>query len=98
MGSVYSSYLNQRRLYLMQTLDLLRDYLQRKASIEPQKVTPEARLEDLGIDSLMLIDLIFELEESLNVRVPDVDTRPATVAELVRIFDSLPARELKTGT
>jgi acyl carrier protein len=82
----------------MQTLELLRDYLQRKASIEPQKVTPEARLEELGIDSLMLIDLMFELEESLNVRLPDMESRPATVAELIRIFDSLPAPALKTGT
>jgi acyl carrier protein len=82
----------------MQTLELLRDYLQRKASIEPQKVVPDARLEDLGIDSLMLIDLMFELEESLNVRIPDMDTRPATVAELIKIFDALAAPELKTGT
>jgi acyl carrier protein len=82
----------------MQTLELLRQYLQTKASIDPSKVTPEAILEDIGVDSLILIDLMFELEESLNVRVPDVDTRPTTVSELTQLFDSLAAAQLKTGT
>lgn len=82
----------------MQTLELLRQYLQTKASIDPDKVTPEANLEDLGVDSLILIDLMFELEESLNVRVPDVDTRPTTVSELTQLFDSLTGAQLKTGT
>jgi acyl carrier protein len=82
----------------MQTLDLLRDFLFRKASIDPAKVTPDARLEDIGVDSLILIDLMFELEEALNVRVLDVDTRPTTVSELTQLFDSLAAGQLKTGT
>ena len=79
----------------MQTLELLRQYLQNKASIDPAKVTPEARLEDIGVDSLILIDLMFELEESLNVRVPDMDSRPTTVAELIDLFDSLSAPQAK---
>jgi acyl carrier protein len=82
----------------MQTLELLRDYLVRKASVDPAKVTPEARLEDIGVDSLILIDLMFELEESLNVRVPNLDTRPTTVSELIQLFDSLVTPPLKTGT
>ncbi len=81
----------------MQTLELLRQYLQKKASIDPAKVTPEARLEDIGVDSLILIDLMFELEESLNVRVPDMDmdSRPTTVAELIDLFDALSAPQAK---
>jgi acyl carrier protein len=79
----------------MQTLELLRQYLQKKASIDPGRVTPEARLEDIGVDSLILIDLMFELEESLNVRVPDMDSRPTTVAELIDLFDALSAPQAK---
>jgi len=82
----------------MQTIELLRQYLETKASIDPAKVVPEARLVDIGIDSLILMDLMFELEESLNVRVPDVDTQPKTVSELTQVFDSLAAAQLKTGT
>jgi acyl carrier protein len=82
----------------MQTIELLRQYLQTKATIDPAKVVPEASLVDIGVDSLILIDLMFELEESLNVRVPDVDTRPNTVSELTQLFDTLVAAQLKTGT
>lgn len=82
----------------MQTLELLRDYLFRKASIDAAKVTPDARLADIGVDSLILIDLMFELEETLNVRVLDVDMRPTTVSELTQLFDSLAATQHKTGT
>jgi acyl carrier protein len=81
----------------MQTLELLRDYLLRKVSIDPDKVTPEARLEDIGVDSLVLIDLMFELEESLNVRVTDMDSRPTTVTELIELFDALSASQAKTA-
>ena len=82
----------------MQTIELLREYLQTKASVDPAKVTPEAKLEEIGVDSLILLDLMFELEESLNVRVPDVDTRPTTISELTQLFDSLATSQLKTGT
>jgi acyl carrier protein len=82
----------------MQTLELLRQYLQTKASIDPAKVVPDAKLEDIGIDSLILIDLMFELEESMNVRVPSLDKNPTTVAELIDLFDSLQASQAKTGT
>ncbi|HJW52310.1 MAG TPA: acyl carrier protein [Burkholderiaceae bacterium] len=82
----------------MQTLELLRDYLQKKASIESARVVPQTRLEDIGVDSLILIDLMFELEESLNVRVPDVKTRPATISELIDLFEALSARQARTGT
>lgn len=82
----------------MQTLELLRDYLSRRVSIDPTKVTTEARLEDIGIDSLVLIDLMFDLEESLGVRVPTLDENPSTVSELIDLFDTLQASQVKTGT
>ncbi len=82
----------------MQTVELLREYLQTKASIDPAKVVPEAKLEDIGIDSLILIDLMFELEESMNVRVPSLDKNPTTVAELIDLFDALQTSQVKTGT
>ena len=82
----------------MQTLELLRDYLQTKASIEPARVVPQTRLEDIGVDSLILIDMMFELEESLNVRVADASTRPAPISELIDLFEALSARQVRTGT
>lgn len=81
-----------------QTLERLRNYLSTRASVDPARVTPEARLEDIDVDSLVLIDLMFELEEAMNVRVPSLDKNPTTVAELIDLFDALQASQVKTGT
>lgn len=38
--------------------------------IEHQAVTPESTPEDLGIDSLGLVDIVFAIEEAFDVSVP----------------------------
>lgn len=73
----------------MDTFSLLRDALSQRMNIEPERVKPETLLTELGVDSLMLLELIFELEEKLGVTVPqDVET-PETCAQLVEIVDRL---------
>jgi len=53
--------------------------------IDPGIVRPEARLEeDLGLDSLALLDLLLALEEACGVTIPDeVAERITTVGEAV---------------
>lgn len=38
--------------------------------IEHQAVTPESTPEDLGIDSLGVVDIVFAIEEAFDVSVP----------------------------
>ena len=75
----------------MDTLTLLQQVLSERAGTTPDKVTPDASLESLDIDSLMLLDLMFEFEEKLGVTMPKDIPRPNTVGELVALFDSLRA-------
>ena len=53
--------------------------------IDPGIVRPESRLEeDLGLDSLALLDLLLALEEACGVTIPDeVAERITTVGEAV---------------
>lgn len=45
-----------------------------KLGVEASKVTLEARfMEDLGADSLGLVDVTMELEEKFGVAIPDED-------------------------
>ncbi len=39
--------------------------------IEPEKVTIDSTFEELGIDSLDGVNIIFELESEFNVDIPD---------------------------
>lgn len=69
------------------TLKILQDFLQERTEIEPSRIVPEATLEELGIDSLMQLELLFEFEEKLEISLPDVEERPKTIGELVAIVD-----------
>ena len=41
-----------------------------QAFLEPAGVTPEKTLEDLGVDSLGLVESIFAIEEAFDISVP----------------------------
>lgn len=48
-----------------------------QAVLEPGDVTPEQTLEDLGIDSLGLVEAIFAIEEAFDISVPFNANDPA---------------------
>lgn len=52
------------------TIETLQSILEKEHAIEPERVTPDATLESLGLDSLDLIELLFEVEETFNIRMP----------------------------
>ena len=41
-----------------------------KAMLDRDQVTPTSTMEDLGIDSLTVVELIFAIEETFGVEVP----------------------------
>ncbi len=41
-----------------------------QAVLEPSDVTPDTTLEDLGIDSLGLVESIFAFEEEFDIAIP----------------------------
>lgn len=55
-------------------------------SVEEDEVTPEASfIEDLGADSLDIVELIMALEEEFEIEVPDEDAEKLqTVADAIR--------------
>lgn len=75
----------------MDTLSVIRDFLKDRLGLEHARVTPEATLEQLGIDSLMLLELLFEFEEKLNVSLSHGIATPKTVGELIAVVERLQA-------
>jgi len=72
-----------------ENLTLLSEFLHKRENIEPARVTPEASLEELKIDSLLLLELLFEFEDKLGVTMPHDITPPKTVGDLLAIVDRL---------
>lgn len=73
------------------TLDLITDYLKRHLDDPPEEITPESRLEDIGVDSLAGIELIFDLEEEYGITIPDEVPMPETVGGLIEIVEKYKA-------
>ena len=48
-----------------------------QAFLEPEDVKPTATLEDLGIDSLGLVEAVFGIEEAFDIEVPFNANDPA---------------------
>jgi len=52
----------------------VKQILSKKFLVEMDKITPETRLaEDLGLDSFGAVELMFELEEAFDLKIPDSD-------------------------
>jgi acyl carrier protein len=54
------------------------------AGVAMEDITPDRPLQDLGIDSLEFISLVREIEETLDVTLPDSEAAKAvTIGDLV---------------
>ena len=72
----------------METLDIIKDILNDKLDIEPEKVTEETTFEDLEIDSLDQVELICELEDRLGIDFGEPEGL-ANVGDVVKYIESL---------
>ncbi|MBC9245767.1 acyl carrier protein [Paracoccus sp. 11-3] len=48
----------------------IREIIAEQAMLEPDQVTDDATPQDLGIDSLGLVDSIFAIEEEFDISIP----------------------------
>jgi acyl carrier protein len=51
---------------------------------QPSQIQKESRLiEDLMLDSLDILDLVFKLEEDFNIEIPETELRFVTVQDVI---------------
>ena len=85
----------------MDTLELLRDFIKRRVANPPEEITLESRLEDVGVDSLTLLDLMFDMEDKFGVRMPPETrallNRKANAAGLKQIDKDLNGKQMLLG-
>ena len=67
---------------------LVRDY-----QLQPEALALTAPLEDLGIDSLGLAELLFNVEDELRITLPPEAVELETVGDVVRYLDDLIAKQ-----
>ncbi|WP_291726795.1 acyl carrier protein [Leisingera sp. F5] len=80
----------------MSTQDKVIAIIAEQAVLEPSDVTLDSTLEDLGIDSLGLVESIFAIEEEFDISIPfnanepeNSDFNISNVAAIVEGIDKL---------
>lgn len=81
----------------MTTLQSVQTILKANFDLTPEVLQPEAKLEDLAIDSLAVIEVMFEVEEEFKITVPSesaaMQTQMKTLGDLVAYVDQLIAEQ-----
>lgn len=70
-------------------LDKVRKMLAEQLNISIDKITPESRvIEDLGADSLDVVEMLMLLEDEFDVTVSDEESlKLRTVADIVKVIE-----------
>lgn len=73
--------------------DKVQAVITKKFSVPAENIRLDSTLESLGLDSLDLIDALFEIEDEFNVRLPQdaSGVRTATIQDVVESIEKLQA-------
>lgn len=70
--------------------DKIKDIIVEQLDVEEDAITMEASItEDLGADSLDVVDLVMSIEESFDVEIPDEEVENIkTVGDIVKYIEN----------
>lgn len=77
----------------MESTELIRKFVHDRLDADPALVVGDAVLVDLGVDSLMLAELMFEAEDRLGITMDTDVVVPKTVGEMAALIDSFMAKK-----
>lgn len=67
--------------------------------VDPARITPETTLEELGVESLDAVSIVFDIEAEFNVTVPDSETyKLKTVGDVFASVERLLAAQKGSAT
>ena len=79
------------------TLERLRALLVKDYRLAPESLTPDAPLDALGIDSLGVAELLFNIEDEFKLTLPPDPVQLTSVGDVVRYIDDLFAAQHGDG-
>lgn len=73
----------------MSSYGYIKDWLKEKLDVKEELIRPEATLSDLGIDSLSVVELVFDLEDEYGIEIPEERADFSTLGEAAELVDEL---------
>lgn len=77
----------------MSSLETIQRMMVKQFDLKPEVLTPEAQLESLGVDSLSVIEFMFNIEDEFKIKLPDERVEIKTVQDIATIVDRLVAEQ-----
>jgi acyl carrier protein len=68
-------------------LAMLKEFLDKHVKNPPENLTSETRLDNIGLDSMSMLELIFDIEDKYGVHLPDDMPTPETVGQLMALVE-----------
>lgn len=77
-------------------LDRLKQLLKDKYEVDPETLTPESRQDDIGLDSMTMVDLMLDVETELDFEFPDLNVpKNPSLNEIVDLVSQALAEQPK---
>lgn len=77
----------------MSSLETIQRMMVEQFDLKLEDLTPDAQLESLGIDSLSVIEFMFNLEDELKIKLSDERVELKTVQDVADAVDKLIAAQ-----
>ncbi len=75
------------------TFERLSAILMKDYNLQPDRLTLDAPLESLGIDSLATVELLWSIEDDFHIKLPSDPVDLPTLGDVVRYVDELIAEQ-----
>lgn len=73
----------------MSAYEYLSGLLAEKFGVPTDKIAPEANLTDLGLDSLSIVELVFDVEDEFDVEIPEEEADFQSLEEAAALVEKL---------
>jgi acyl carrier protein len=77
----------------MSSLATIQRMMVEQFDLKLENLTPDATLESLGLDSLSVIEFMFNLEDELKIKLPDERVEIKTLEDVVNLVDRVVAEQ-----
>lgn len=77
----------------MSTLQTIQRMMMEQFDLKAEALTPDAQLEALGLDSLSVIEFMFNIEDEFKIKLPDERVEIKTIQDIAAIVDRLGAEQ-----
>ncbi len=75
---------NEKKTTLSEVQQILRDFRDKQDLV----IMRESRFDEFGLDSLDTVELLFQIEDKLNVKVEMANEKIETVGQIIDIIDA----------